>query len=123
MLMYAISFSTKDPDSRYTYSQRFNSATVLPIDPATVQKDELIKSRKSWQTSQGFVFPGKKTSIESNKHAQEPDFARLDELRKVDLICCFFCYSNYLPFPSQMFFITPCYRIENSAKVGRSYRL
>lgn len=59
---------------------------MLPIDPATAEKDELVKSKKCWQTPQGFVFPGKKTSIESNKHSMEPDFARLDELKKVFLI-------------------------------------
>jgi len=73
---------SENPRSRYTYSQRFNSATVLPIDPAIAEKEELFKSRNCWQTSEGFVFPGKKSSIESNRHAMEPDFARLDELKK-----------------------------------------
>ena len=57
---------------------------MLPIDPAIAEKEELFKSRNCWQTSEGFVFPGKKSSIESNRHAMEPDFARLDELKKVN---------------------------------------
>ena len=56
----------------------------MPIDPTIAEKEELSKSRNCWQTSEGFVFPGKKTSLQSNRHAMEPDFARLDELKKVN---------------------------------------
>ena len=50
--------------------------------------------QKSWQSPQGFVFPGKKSSRESNKHPKEPDFARLDELKKVRIRTNFCTFTN-----------------------------
>ena len=76
-------FHFQEPDSRFTYSQDFSTATVLPVDPSEVKREALSTSKKEWQTPQGFVFPGRKSSKESNKHPKDPDFARLDELKKV----------------------------------------
>eukprot|EP00794_Sanderia_malayensis_P005993 gene5993-6689_t len=73
---------SEEPDERFTYSQRFSTATVLPVDPDEIRRSHLFTSRKEWRTPQGFVLPGPKTSAEANKHAKEPDFARLDELKK-----------------------------------------
>ena len=82
-ILKAFTFLLQDRDSRFTYSQQFQGATVLPIDPVSVGQEERLESQKTWITSQGFVYPGKKSSRESNKHPMEPDFARLDELKKV----------------------------------------
>eukprot|EP00795_Rhopilema_esculentum_P002461 gene2461-18118_t len=71
-----------DPDSRFTYSQEFGGATVLPDNLDDVRKEEVESSRTKWRTADGFVFPGRKTSQESNKHPRHPDGARLDELKK-----------------------------------------
>ncbi len=81
----------QEPDRRFTYSQGFSTATVLPVDPDEVRRTELGTSRKEWRTPQGFVLPGPKTSRESNKHSKEPDFARLDELKKVNFTFLFSC--------------------------------
>lgn len=69
----------------FTYCPRYNSAIVLPVEPNAVKKKEHLNSVQKWRTPHGFVFPGKKTSIESNFHHKKPDSARLDELNKVRL--------------------------------------
>lgn len=72
----------KERDRRFTYCPEYNSATVLPIHPETVKKQDLLSSKKLWRTENGFIFPGKKTSLVSNIHPKKPDSARVDELRK-----------------------------------------
>ncbi|RMX52800.1 hypothetical protein pdam_00012207 [Pocillopora damicornis] len=72
----------KDRDRRFTYCPMYNSATVLPIHPETVKKQDFLSSKKLWRTENGFIFPGKKTSLVSNIHPRKPDSARVDELRK-----------------------------------------
>lgn len=72
----------KDEDRRFTYCPLYNSATVLPIHPETLKKQELTDSKELWRTEKGFIFPGKKTSLVSNIHHKKPDSARVDELQK-----------------------------------------
>lgn len=72
----------KDRDRRFTYCPMYNSATVLPIHPETIKKQDFLSSKKLWRTENGFIFPGKKTSLVSNIHPRKPDSARVDELRK-----------------------------------------
>ncbi|KAL9960808.1 hypothetical protein ACROYT_G034311 [Oculina patagonica] len=72
----------KDEDRRFTYCPQYNSATVLPIHPETVKKQDLMDSKELWRTDKGFIFPGKKTSLVSNVHPKKPDSARVDELEK-----------------------------------------
>ena len=73
----------QDEDRRFTYCPLYNSATVLPIHPETVKKQDLMDSKERWRTEKGFIFPGKKTSLVSNIHPKKPDSARVDELQKV----------------------------------------
>lgn len=73
---------SKDRDRRFTYCPLYNSATVLPIHPETVKKQDLMDSKERWRTEKGFTFPGKKTSLVSNVHPKKPDSARVDELQK-----------------------------------------
>lgn len=73
----------QDKDRRFTYCPLYNSATVLPIHPETVKKQDLMDSKELWRTDKGFIFPGKKTSLVSNIHPKKPDSARVDELQKV----------------------------------------
>ncbi|XP_020606074.1 uncharacterized protein FLJ43738-like [Orbicella faveolata] len=72
----------EDKDRRFTYCPLYNSATVLPIHPETVRKQDLMDSKERWRTEKGFIFPGKKTSLVSNIHPKKPDSARVDELQK-----------------------------------------
>ena len=81
--MFLLSLSLQDDDKRFTYCPQYNSATVLPVHPDTVKKRDLLDSQAKWRTTNGFVYPGKKTSLESNIHQKKPDSARVDELRKV----------------------------------------
>lgn len=43
-------------------------------------------AKEQWKTSDGFVYPGMKTTKEANQHPQRLDDARLSELAKV----CYF---------------------------------
>lgn len=74
----------------------YNSATVLPIHPETVKKQDFLSSKKLWRTENGFIFPGKKTSLVSNIHPRKPDSARVDELRKVwkNIVTNLACFSD-----------------------------
>lgn len=72
----------KDKDLRFTYCPLYNSATVLPVDPEAVRKQDNMDSKQLWRTEKGFIYPGKKTSLVSNTHPKKPDSARADELKK-----------------------------------------
>lgn len=53
------------------------------MDVVAACKEFCAKSKSMWLSPDGFVFPGFKSSIESNLHPQMPDEARLEELREV----------------------------------------
>ncbi|XP_040264723.1 uncharacterized protein KIAA1257 homolog [Bufo bufo] len=72
-----------EPNHRYTYSLDYQSATVSPVDVVQELKKQAAKSRADWMTSDGFLYPGFRSSIESNKHPKKPDDARILELTKV----------------------------------------
>ncbi|XP_044157495.1 uncharacterized protein KIAA1257 homolog [Bufo gargarizans] len=72
-----------EPSHRYTYSLDYQSATVSPVDVVQELKKQAAKSRADWMTSNGFLYPGFRSSIESNKHPKNPDDARILELTKV----------------------------------------
>ena len=76
----------QDPDRRYTYCLDYHhSMTILPGNPEQERRHTAKESRGSWRTATGFIYPGKKTMIESNKHQMKPDHARRDELETVIL--------------------------------------
>ena len=54
-----------------------------PVDVVAACKEFSAKSKSMWLSPDGFVFPGFKSSIESNLHPQMPDEARLEELSEV----------------------------------------
>ncbi|XP_062522787.1 uncharacterized protein LOC134197472 isoform X2 [Corticium candelabrum] len=66
-----------DKKDLYTYCKDFHSMTL-----AHDNLDKTLDSnqRKSWQTAQGFIYPGVKTSLESNAYPVGLDRARIDEL-------------------------------------------
>ncbi|XP_049682604.1 uncharacterized protein CFAP92 isoform X9 [Accipiter gentilis] len=70
----------KEPKNRFTYSHEYLSATFDPVDVVAACKEFSAKSKSMWLSPYGFVFPGFKSSIESNLHPQMPDEARLEEL-------------------------------------------
>uniref|UniRef100_A0A8C8A8F4 Cilia and flagella associated protein 92 (putative) n=1 Tax=Otus sunia TaxID=257818 RepID=A0A8C8A8F4_9STRI len=70
----------KEPKNRFTYCHEYLSATFDPVDVAAACKEFFAKSKSMWLSPDGFVFPGVKSSIESNQHPQMPDEARLEEL-------------------------------------------
>ncbi|XP_069823209.1 uncharacterized protein CFAP92 [Dendropsophus ebraccatus] len=73
---------TAEPNPRYTYSLDYQLATVSPVDAEQELKNQAVKSREEWVTPNGFLYPGFKSSIESNKHPKRPDDARILELTK-----------------------------------------
>ncbi|CAM9364502.1 unnamed protein product [Bubo scandiacus] len=70
----------KEPKNRFSYCHEYLSATFDPVDVAAACKELFAKSKSMWLSPDGFVFPGFKSSIESNLHPQMPDEARLEEL-------------------------------------------
>ncbi|XP_048347727.1 uncharacterized protein CFAP92 isoform X2 [Sphaerodactylus townsendi] len=70
----------QEPGKRYAYSHKFISGMFDPVDKECAQKEFFALSKKKWRTPQGFVFPGFKSSFESNMHHHMPDQARLEEL-------------------------------------------
>ncbi|KAF1656362.1 hypothetical protein FQA23_0012809, partial [Aptenodytes patagonicus] len=68
------------PKNRFTYCHEYLSATFDPVDVVAACKESFAKSKSTWLSPDGFVFPGFKSSIESNLHPQMPDEARLEEL-------------------------------------------
>lgn len=56
-----------------------------PVDKDSVQKESIVLSKRKWRTSQGFAFPGFKSSFESNMPRLMVDEARLAELREVTM--------------------------------------
>ncbi|XP_010582772.1 PREDICTED: uncharacterized protein FLJ43738 [Haliaeetus leucocephalus] len=70
----------KEPKNRFTYSHEYLSAMFDPVDVVAACKEFSAKSKSMWLSPDGFVFPGFKSSIESNLHPQMPDEARLEEL-------------------------------------------
>ncbi|KAI4875080.1 hypothetical protein NFI96_033378, partial [Prochilodus magdalenae] len=72
----------KVPGRRFSYNQDYHSFTVDPVDVEAEQKALTAKSHAAWRTYDGFIYPGFKSSIESNRHPKQPDEARVEELRK-----------------------------------------
>ncbi|KAG8556830.1 hypothetical protein GDO81_018220 [Engystomops pustulosus] len=72
-----------EPNHRYSYSLDYMSATVSPVDTVQEMKKQVAKSRDEWMTPSGFLYPGFRSSIESNMHPKKPDDARILELTKV----------------------------------------
>ncbi|XP_073500577.1 uncharacterized protein CFAP92 [Phyllobates terribilis] len=70
------------PNQRYSYCLDHQSATVSPIDVIEELKKRAAKSREEWMTPSGFLYPGFRSSIESNQHSKTPDDARILELTK-----------------------------------------
>ncbi|KAM9443555.1 uncharacterized protein FLJ43738 [Clarias gariepinus] len=72
----------KVPSRRFTYSQHYHSLSVDPVDIEDERKALEARSRAAWRTWKGFICHDVRNSMESNQHPQQPDEARVDELRK-----------------------------------------
>jgi hypothetical protein len=73
----------------YTYGQDYHSLTLVPQDSDQEQKLQQKRQRKSWRTAQGFIYPGIRSSLESNKPSLQLHSARQEELTEV---------SNLIPY-------------------------
>lgn len=73
----------QDPERRYAYGHEYMSSMYDPVDEESVRKEALEQSKEKWMTPKGFVYPGFKSSIESNIHPYKPDETRMIELREV----------------------------------------
>ncbi|XP_030063806.1 uncharacterized protein CFAP92 [Microcaecilia unicolor] len=71
----------KEPRRRFAYND-YLSGTLDPVDLETELKACAAKSRSAWLTPQGFLYPGVKSSIESNQHPRKPHEARILDLTK-----------------------------------------
>nr|XP_033782540.1 uncharacterized protein KIAA1257 homolog isoform X4 [Geotrypetes seraphini] len=71
----------KEPRRRFAYNH-YLSGTLDPVDLKTELKKHAAKSKRAWLTPQGFVYPGVKSSIESNQHPGKPHEGRILDLAK-----------------------------------------
>ncbi|GFS25099.1 hypothetical protein ElyMa_003432800 [Elysia marginata] len=69
-----------DPDGRYAFNQEYLSAMFCPANLKQEEKDHAAAEQAKWKTADGWVYPGVKSTRESNQHPKKPDHARLDEL-------------------------------------------
>ncbi|XP_054832357.1 uncharacterized protein FLJ43738-like, partial [Eublepharis macularius] len=70
----------QEPGKRFAYSHKYVSGIFDPVDEDSVRKESIALLKRKWLTSEGFVFPGFKSSVESNMHSHMPDEARVEEL-------------------------------------------
>uniref|UniRef100_A0A8C3K516 Cilia and flagella associated protein 92 (putative) n=1 Tax=Calidris pygmaea TaxID=425635 RepID=A0A8C3K516_9CHAR len=63
----------KEPKKRFTYCHEYLSATFDPVDVDAAGEEFLAKSKSMWLSPDGFVFPGFKSSFESNLHPRMPE--------------------------------------------------
>ena len=54
-----------------------------PVNLKEALKAEEAENKAKWRTTEGWTFPGMRTTKESNVHPRHPDTARLDELDQV----------------------------------------
>lgn len=69
-----------DPNGRFAFNQEFMSAMFCPVNLKEEEKDLAAAERAKWKSSEGWVYPGVKSTRQSNQHSKRPDPARLDEL-------------------------------------------
>ncbi|RUS70710.1 hypothetical protein EGW08_021530 [Elysia chlorotica] len=69
-----------DPEGRYAFNQEYMSAMFCPVNLKQEEKDLAAAERAKWKSAEGWVYPGVKSTRESNYHSKKPDPARLDEL-------------------------------------------
>ncbi|XP_072328653.1 uncharacterized protein cfap92 isoform X2 [Scyliorhinus torazame] len=70
------------PNYYFTYNQEFLSATVARVDVDIDKKRAKERLKSAWLTSDGFRYPGFKSSLDANEHPKKPDDARIHDLRK-----------------------------------------
>ncbi|XP_061474116.1 uncharacterized protein CFAP92 isoform X3 [Rhineura floridana] len=72
----------EEPDKRFAYNQEYLSGIFDPVVEDSALKESIDQSKSMWLSPEGFVYPGFKSSIESNLHPHMPDEARLMELHE-----------------------------------------
>ena len=57
--------------------------TFVPVNLKALKISEEKASRDAWKTSDGWIYPGRKTMLESNLHPRRLDEARVEDLQQV----------------------------------------
>nr|XP_020654135.1 uncharacterized protein KIAA1257 homolog isoform X3 [Pogona vitticeps]XP_020654136.1 uncharacterized protein KIAA1257 homolog isoform X3 [Pogona vitticeps] len=70
------------PGKRFAYGHEYLSGMFDPVDVESTLKESKRQSKQLWLSSEGFVYPGFKSSFEANMHPRMPDEARLMELKE-----------------------------------------
>ena len=73
---------SKEPSKRFTYSQDYASQTVSPRCVGEERERSAAERRAKWRTSEGFVFPAHRTTLQSNQHGSLPHYTRVEQLRE-----------------------------------------
>ncbi|BFZ08131.1 hypothetical protein BsWGS_11170 [Bradybaena similaris] len=71
----------QNPTARYAYNHKFMSGIFCPVNVEQEQKNAAAASRARWRTEAGWTSARKKSVRESYAHKNQPDSARLDELK------------------------------------------
>jgi len=85
---YYITLSTfaiqQTPDVRYTYCPEYHhSMTFVPVNLKSLKMSEEKASQDAWKTSDGWIYPGKKTMLECNIHPRKLHEARAEDIQQV----------------------------------------
>ena len=57
--------------------------TVVPVNVEALKKQAKMESEARWNTEDGWIYPGMKTTLEANVHPKRPHVSRSDELLEV----------------------------------------
>lgn len=68
--------------------------TFVPINLKKLEKEEKKKSISKWRSTEGWIFPDVKTTMQCNQHPKKPDQASLDRLKEVIIIAQKVHYQN-----------------------------
>ncbi len=72
----------KEKNTLYTYSSEFVSATIAPVDPIEIYKEQDLEEKKKQLTDTGFRYPQPKDPSEYNIHPKRPSQFAIEKLRE-----------------------------------------
>ena len=68
--------------------------TFVPVNLKKQEAEEKKKSRARWRSTEGWIFPDVKTTMQCNQHPKRLDPASLDRLKEV----CFYFVKEKIKF-------------------------
>lgn len=73
-----------EPKRLYSYNPEFHhSATFVPVNVNELDKWYRPENKSQWKTQEGWIYPGVKSTLQSNEHPKKLDPASLDKINEV----------------------------------------